>query len=63
MDGERERGVEMGAGKKCEEANGQLVLPLVSFIPCHSQFQFHLLELLGVIVREWTDGGFDRFRR
>lgn len=47
MDGWRKReGVEMEAGKKCEEANGQLVLPLASFIPCHSQFQFHLLELL-----------------
>lgn len=35
-----------GAGKKCEEANGQLVLPLVSFIHFHPKFQFHLLELL-----------------
>lgn len=45
MDGER-RGRNGGAGKKCEEANGQLVFPLVSFIPLHPKFQFHLLELL-----------------
>lgn len=62
LDGWRERGGS-GAGKECD---GQLVLPLVSLIPCHSQFQSDLLELLprwkaslwgSGWMEDWTDSG------